>query len=153
MENEEARRNGNPSVQVEAAGAVVFRDRGEGPEYLLLRNALHLTWAPPKGHVERGESLKEAALRELEEELGSQARLEFLPGFKEETVYEVDEGAGPRKKRVTYFLARLEGGRILRSTEHDAQVWAGLDTALAVLQHEDLREILRKAHRFLEGQG
>ena len=96
---------------------------------------------------------KDQHIAELEEELGREAEWKFLPGFREETVYEVDEGEGPRKKRVTYFLARLEGGRIVRSPEHDAQVWAGLDTALAVLQHEDLREILRKAHRFLEEQG
>ncbi|HHI68482.1 MAG TPA: NUDIX domain-containing protein [Planctomycetes bacterium] len=153
MSDDRAKKNGTLPSVVKAAGAVVFRDRGEGPEYLLLRNARHLTWAPPKGHVEPGESLEEAARRELEEELGPQARLAFLPGFEAETTYQVDEGGGPRTKRVTYFLARLEGGEVRRSEEHDAQVWAGLDTALAVLQHEDLRGILKKAHQFLEAQG
>ncbi len=152
MSDEHVKKNGTLPPRVEAAGAVVFRDRGDGPEYLLLRNARHLTWAPPKGHVEPGESLEEAARRELEEELGPQVRLEFLPGFQAETTYQVDEGGGPRTKRVTYFLARLQGGEIQRSQEHDAQVWAGLETALAVLQHEDLRGILKKAHQFLEGR-
>jgi len=152
MDDARADRPDREPREVQAAGAVVFRDQGDGPEYLLLRNSRHLTWAPPKGHLEPGETLEEGAGRELEEELGREAELKFLPGFREETVYEVDEGEGPRKKRVTYFLARLEGGRVRRSSEHDALVWAGIHTALAILQHKDLRKILRAAHKFLTGE-
>ena len=50
-------------VCVEAAGGVVSNERGE-----LLMILLRNRWDLPKGHVEAGESSREAALREVAEE-------------------------------------------------------------------------------------
>ena len=136
--------------RIQAAGAVVFRGDPEIPEFLLLRNARHLTWAPPKGHLQAGETLEEAAGRELAEELGGQVELDYLAGFREESTYDVAGEGGPRRKRVTFFLARLVAGTVRRSAEHDALVWAGLDTALATVRHAGLRRILTRAAAFLK---
>lgn len=51
--------------RVEAAGGAVLSAQGE-----LLMIRLRGRWDLPKGHVERGESTLEAALREVEEETG-----------------------------------------------------------------------------------
>ena len=52
-----------------ASGFVLFR-RGDPFRYLTLRNARHGDVGLPKGHVEPGEDLLAAALRETEEETG-----------------------------------------------------------------------------------
>jgi 8-oxo-dGTP pyrophosphatase MutT (NUDIX family) len=56
---------------IEQAGAIVFGVREGAPAVLLVtakRNPEH--WVFPKGHVERGETLEVAAIREAEEEAG-----------------------------------------------------------------------------------
>lgn len=52
-------------VVVEAAGGAVLNECGE-----LLMIRLRERWDLPKGHVETGESSREAAIREVEEECG-----------------------------------------------------------------------------------
>jgi 8-oxo-dGTP pyrophosphatase MutT (NUDIX family) len=52
-----------------SAGGVVFRSDGARALVLLIRDA-HGNWGFPKGHVERGEDARDAALREVREETG-----------------------------------------------------------------------------------
>jgi ADP-ribose pyrophosphatase len=62
-----------------AAGCLVVRDG----RVLLLRRAIepgYGQWVFPGGHVDRGETLEEAALRETREECGALARIEGLLG-------------------------------------------------------------------------
>src|SRR5688572_5454329 len=51
------------------SGGVVFRELDDHVEYLLIRaNSPQDEWVLPKGHVERGESARDAAVREVLEE-------------------------------------------------------------------------------------
>ncbi|WP_027883454.1 NUDIX hydrolase [Meiothermus rufus] len=59
------------SQGVLGAGGVVFNPQGQ---VLLIRDRLGY-WCFPKGHLEAGEGLERAALREVAEETGIQARL------------------------------------------------------------------------------
>ena len=62
-----------------AAGCLVVRDG----RVLLLRRGIepgYGRWVFPGGHVDRGETLEEAALRETREECGALARIEGLLG-------------------------------------------------------------------------
>jgi predicted NUDIX family NTP pyrophosphohydrolase len=67
-----------------SAGILLFRQRDDGPEVLLIkpggpywRNKDAGAWMIPKGAVEAGEAPAEAALREFEEETGT--RLTAVP--------------------------------------------------------------------------
>lgn len=91
-----------------SCGAVVWRLREGRLELLLIKQFEHKdSWGIPKGHMDKGESLSECALREVREETGVAVRLdERLPDcatyFKNEdkTVVSylarpVDPGAEP----------------------------------------------------------
>ena len=58
---------GKPVKTVTSAGGVVLNHDGL---VLVLRRKTEGTWVLPKGRVEPGESLKQTALREVEEETG-----------------------------------------------------------------------------------
>ncbi len=135
---------------VKAAGAVLFRYSGKAREYLLLKNAEHKTWAPPKGHLEEGESLEDCAVREIKEEIGDQVKWKPVPGFSEELEYPVLEKGETRLKKVRYFLGEVLEGEVKHSKEHEEIRWLPLKKALETLKHEDLKDLLRKADSFLE---
>jgi 8-oxo-dGTP pyrophosphatase MutT (NUDIX family) len=60
----------------ERAGGIVFRKVEEKIEYLLVTsNSNKNRWIFPAGHIEKGENPEEAALREVEEEAGVEAKI------------------------------------------------------------------------------
>ena len=60
----------------ERAGGIVFRKIGENIEYLLVTsNSNKSRWIFPAGHIEKGEKPEEAALREVVEEAGVEAKI------------------------------------------------------------------------------
>lgn len=59
-----------PRARLEtSAGGVVFRVHDGRPLYLLIRDS-YKNWGFPKGHVEKGEQPRAAAVREVSEETG-----------------------------------------------------------------------------------
>jgi 8-oxo-dGTP pyrophosphatase MutT (NUDIX family) len=62
-----------------AAGGIVFPSQDELDRFwICLPSNGYGPWEFPKGHVDKGESLKQAAIREIMEEIGIHARI--LPG-------------------------------------------------------------------------
>ncbi|HEV7526675.1 MAG TPA: NUDIX hydrolase [Acidimicrobiia bacterium] len=62
--------------QVQAAGGVVARSTPDGAvEYLVVHRPQYDDWSLPKGKLEPGESLEDAARREVEEETGVRVTL------------------------------------------------------------------------------
>jgi len=112
-------------------------------------------WVPPKGHVEKGESLEDAAKRETTEETGYK-NMEIIDTL--ETLhlkYPWDDGF-MHKKDIHYFLAKLiddEREELKQSEQEESATvkveWMSLEKAEKELLFDDEREILRKAMKLL----
>lgn len=105
-------------------------------------------WSFPKGHIEDGESPKEAALRETEEETGLDVQL--IPGFKHEISYVFTKDSQTVSKNVTFFLAKSETKDASVSAENLGFEWMEYEAALERLSFDNTKEALRKAKEFLD---
>ncbi|GLV14135.1 hypothetical protein Heshes_18190 [Alicyclobacillus hesperidum] len=94
------------SEQVErAAGGLVVRQGRQGREVLLIDDAYGQV-AFPKGHLEPGETWEEAAVREILEETGVEARIVGDIGRIE---YRIERNGDPVRKQVRLYLLQAEG--------------------------------------------
>lgn len=134
---------------VRAAGGVVYTYGTDGALLLLLIQDRHRSWTLPKGHLERGESEEQAAVREVAEETGVDCTLEQLLGRVQ---YPIFKRGAWRDKQVAYFLARAEyvepSPRLAEGIS--AARWLSPSEALAAVTYAQLREVLRLALRALE---
>jgi 8-oxo-dGTP pyrophosphatase MutT (NUDIX family) len=127
---------------IRQAGSIVVRLDAREPQVLLVtarRNPRN--WIFPKGHIEKGESPEQAALRETREEAGISARLIGPAGI-------LEYGFLGAKARVEYFLVLFT--REAGPPEDGRQrMWCGLDDALDRLSYKNTRRLLRKAWKQL----
>lgn len=86
---------------VEAAGALVWRERKGVLQVALVHRPRYQDWSWPKGKLDPGEVTPVAAVREIAEEVGRTVVLGVpLPGLR----YGLSDG---RRKHVHYWAARL----------------------------------------------
>ena len=114
----------DPSPSSRAAGGLVVRDTGTGPEVAVVHRPRYDDWSLPKGKLAEGESFEEAALREVEEETGLACEL----GDELEPARYTDRKG--RDKLVRFWLMRPTGGEFEPNDEVDELRW--LDPAKAV---------------------
>src|SRR6056297_573724 len=89
-----------------SAGAVVFIKKEDDFYYLLLHyEAGH--WGLPRGHIEKGETLKDTAVREVKEETGIND-LKFISGFQEKEQYFFERNGQKIFKTNKIFLAQTQ---------------------------------------------
>lgn len=140
-----------------AAGVIVFH-RGEDDaecRYLLLLSRLtkRPLWEFPKGGIDAGESVYDAALRELEEETGlGPDDIRVVPGFREREKYRFTVGREDSRmlvrKEVTYLLAEATHRSVRLSPKEASEfAWVGIDEALTRVRHRGRRRMLRAAAR------
>ena len=86
-------------VTEKSCGAIVVKKQ-DGRYYTLVvrQNAGH--WGFPKGHIERGETKEQTALREVQEETG--LRVKLIEGFSCVSKYRIPDRV---EKTVTIFAA------------------------------------------------
>ena len=119
------------------AGGIVIR---EGKVLALRR--WNGVWLPPKGHVDPGETLAEAARREVREETGLEAEAGPPLGVN---AYTHREDGRPHRKRVHWFLmAAGDGGVRPEEGMFTAYRWLGPDE-LDLLSFDSDRETARRA--------
>ena len=100
-----------------------------------------MDWSLPKGKLEQGEGFEEAALREVEEEIGFSARLlEELP-----SVSYVDRNG--RSKLVRYWLMEPLEGEFSPHDEVDELRWLTRGEAVDLLTYDHDRELVGEAMR------
>lgn len=136
-----------------AAGVVVFRRAEAGCQFLLLRSrrTRRPLWEFPKGGVNAGETLLQAALRELREETGlTPEEIRLVPAFRHRETYRFDLDEGARRttvrKQVTYFLAETSRAEIVLSpAETSAYAWLSLETAMRRVRYTGRRRMLEEA--------
>jgi 8-oxo-dGTP diphosphatase len=122
---------------VRAAGGVVHRLRDGGAvEVLIIHRPKYDDWTLPKGKLEPGESVEEAAVREVFEETGYRTEIERRIG---ETSYRDRHG---RPKRVTYYALRPVDGSFEQNYEVDEVRWVTVDEAKRLLSYEHDRNLV-----------
>jgi len=95
---------------------VVWRPHPLGPEIALVHRPRYDDWTLPKGKLLAGEAALLAAVREVDEELGSQVAV----GRRLRTV---EYPLGSATKRVNYWAMRHIGGEHVPSDEVDGVCW------------------------------
>jgi 8-oxo-dGTP diphosphatase len=128
------------TVPVLAAGGVVLRDGPGGREVVLVHRPRYRDWTLPKGKRIEGETDRETALREVEEETALRCELmEELP-----SITYVD--AQGRPKVVRYWSMRVSEDRTFEPTnEVDEVRWLPIADADALLSYERDKAVLRSA--------
>ena len=125
---------------IEAAGGLVWRTTAEGtPEVLLVHRPRYDDWTFPKGKLERGESARDCAYREVLEETGFSCR---LGDELAEVAYEDREG---RPKRVRYWSMEVISGSFEPNDEVQEIRWLSVPDATDRLTHPHDAALLASA--------
>ncbi len=137
-----------------SAGGVIWRHHGDNRiQVVLVRPAGRDTWVLPKGHVEPGEAVKDAAVREACEESG----LQVVAGERLGEVSYVYSWYDNRDlppvrifKRVYFYLMEVVGGDLsAHDGEIDEAAWVDLEEATQRASHRSERQLLAKARTLL----
>ena len=126
------------AAEIKASGGVVRRPGSGGHEIAVVHRPQYDDWSLPKGKLDPGETWEEAALREVEEEIGLRCTLgEELPHVE----YRDRKG---REKVVRYWLMDVEGGEFAPNDEVDEMRWVSLAEAGELLSYDRDRALLRE---------
>lgn len=129
-----------------SCGAVVFTRAGGQIKFALVQQLAGF-YSFPKGHVEKGETEQETALREIHEEL--QLKPTLLEGFRT-----VDEHIIPNKpnvtKQIVYFLGEYADQEIVFQREELLSApLVTYEEAMALFQYESSKRILTEAYDYI----
>ena len=103
----------------------------------------------PKGHMEKGESEIETALRECHEE--TKAKPSIIDGFKEEISYYISEI--DVYKTVVFFVGILSDLSLEKQDSEISDIYiVPIKDAIRMIPFPDTRAILRKAQRFIKNK-
>lgn len=121
------------------AAGIVFRSNGGKVEYLLVgpkEEKREVEWLLPKGHIEKKEDQRQAAIREVQEETGIKARLVWPLGKK---TFKTS------KEKITaqyYLMSFVSEGE---PSEKRRQGWFTFENALRMLTHKSNKSLLEDA--------
>lgn len=141
-----------------SAGGVVFRITASHIEIAFLLDPFQ-KWTFAKGHIEPGEKVEDAAMREVREEMGvKKIRLISPLGridwwFKERRARAHSPKGALVHKFAHYFLMQVPEKTKLsaQKSERIYEVrWVPLDEAIKLSSYEDVKPVLKKAVAILK---
>jgi len=133
-----------------SCGAVVFFKNMQIKYLLLQYEAGH--WDFVKGNVEPNESEADTVLRELKEETGIVATV-LIEGFRERIQYFYRRQGETIQKEVVFYLIQSDTEKIELSFEHVGYEWLDYQHTLERLTFKNAKDVLQKAHAFLQERG
>lgn len=121
-----------------AAGGVIERQTEEGIKIAIIRRQRYGTeWSLPKGKLESGETLTNAARREIKEETGCTV---ILVRFLATDSYQIKEEI----KSVYYWLCHIKGECQFKANEEVKElVWLSPKKAISRLTHVSQQNLIR----------
>ena len=139
-----------------SAGAIIWRKNNEEIQYLLIQSQPYKqfksAWAFSKGHLEAGETERDAAKREVFEEVGLKPDFDFQESYSYKVTSEIE-------KTVTLFLAKYKADQKIKRQESEIRStdWLNYRDAqdrirkqnFKEFKFEDLSAILAKANTYL----
>jgi 8-oxo-dGTP pyrophosphatase MutT (NUDIX family) len=131
-----------PVVREYSAGGLVFDDHGRVAIIARHSRSGHLEWCLPKGHIEKGETPQQTAVREVHEETG-------ILGEVVDSIATIDywfTGTSQRvHKLVHHFALRQIGGELTveGDPDHEAEdaIWVDFNDLDDVLSYPNERKI------------
>ena len=130
-------------TSVVSAGGVAIRQRGNCKEILLVGSGIAGEWRIPKGILERGEAVKSAACREVNEETGVPVEIESFVG-SEDWTYTFD-GREWWERCYFYRLSPLADSAPHPDAEHSVAIWKPATESLQWMMYENERRIVAAA--------
>ena len=106
-------------------------------------------WDFPRGGMEKGETEKETARREILEETGI-TDIAFIDGFREKTFWFYKKEGKTFYKEAIFYLAKTESFEVKISPEHVAFKWLNFNEAIEQVTFDNTRKILKKTQDFLD---
>lgn len=123
-------------INEKSAGCIIIEN-----EKILLVKQTSGNWGFPKGHLEKGESETEAAIRETKEETNLDVTI--LDENKRYSI-EYDTNKGTHKESV-YFLAKKTSNNITRQESEITEIkWFNFEEAIETISFENAKELLKK---------
>ena len=126
-----------------SAGGVVVQRVEDQIQVALVGNSQRGTWYLPKGGLDKGETIEQAAVREVLEETGLDVNM-IRPVRSIQYWF---NARGTRiHKTVHYFLMEATGGDFSRrDAENDRAAWFDLAAALTAMSYENEADVVREA--------
>jgi 8-oxo-dGTP pyrophosphatase MutT (NUDIX family) len=136
-----------PVLHQVSSGGVVFRGSGNDAKVVIIQTASEHRWQLPKGLIDAGETVEEAAIREVREESGIDAEIIELADEIEYWFTASYHGERRRyHKMVHFFVMNYLSGRV---EDHDHEVaearWLSVPEALKLLHFKTERDVVEKA--------
>ena len=133
-----------------SAGVIPYRVTDEDELEVLVLYARTNDWEFPKGSVEEGEELQQAAIREFAEETGFND-IRLVDGFSDEYSYEFTFKGTDIYKTVYMFIGYVfdEDQSPDLSKEHSEYEWVTVDEARSRIYHDGPRGVLERGVRHL----
>jgi ADP-ribose pyrophosphatase YjhB (NUDIX family) len=132
-----------PVERLVSAGGVVVRREPAGLEVVICGRDTDGVWGLPKGTPDEGESLEEAAVREVSEETGLKIEIVKKIGIAE---YWFARNGIRYHKWVHHYLMRATGGSTAdHDLEYDQVEWFPIEEAIETLTFDNDKEIVQQA--------